>query len=114
MNLDAYFQVLRSSPDKISFDDTISVIDTHYHFKETAFSNGEIVNNKGENSGSCKIFAFDHLSGLTENQVLQCFGDFYRKDVLENPFEDTHQNIRNFMQYGWIGVKFEAEALMLK
>ena len=114
MNLDAYFQVLRSSPDKISFDDTISVIDTHYHFKETAFSNGEIVNNKGENSGSCKIFAFDHLSVLTENQVLQCFGDFYRKDVLENPFEDTHQNIRNFMQYGWIGVKFETEVLILK
>ena len=114
MNLGAYFQILKSSPDKISFDDTISVIDIYYRFKETMFSNGEIVNNKGENNGSCKIFSFGHLNGLTENQVLQCFGDFYRKDVLENPFEDTHQNIRNFMQYGWIGVKFETEVLILK
>ncbi|MFT7267643.1 MAG: hypothetical protein ACI9LL_001020 [Porticoccus sp.] len=72
------------------------------------------MNNKEENSGSCKIFAFGYLSGLAENQVLQCFGDFYRKDVLGTPFADTHQHIRNFMQYGWIYVKFEAEVFFLR
>ena len=33
------------------------------------------------------------------------WGQYYR-DVLATPTKDDHQNIRNFMKYGWDGVDF--------
>ena len=38
--------------------------------------------------------------------LLQLWGQYYR-DVKANPDGDDHQNIRNFMKYGWEGVPFE-------
>ena len=70
--------------------------------------------NQGENSGSCKLFAFARLQGLSEAQTLACFGSYYRDDVLGDPGGSNHQNIRNFMQTGWKGVQFEGEALKPK
>ncbi|MBO6754383.1 MAG: HopJ type III effector protein [Spongiibacter sp.] len=93
------------------FADVISHIDTHYDFQPTAFRNGDTYNDAGTNNGSCKIFAFGKLKGLSPQQTLNAFGDYYRKDVLQNPEGSDHANIRNFIQHGWEGIDFEGEAL---
>jgi hypothetical protein len=114
MPIASFLEVLITSPETISFDDSITVIENNYSFKETAFTNGEARNEAGQNNGSCKIFAFGHLNNLTEEQTLNCFGDYYRNDVLGNPDGDDHPNIRNFIKQGWPGVSFDGEALVLK
>ena len=114
MSLDIFLNKLNEEPETVTFENTMAIIEKHYEFKETAFSNGESQNSAGENNGSCKIFSFGYLNGLTEDQTLHCFGNYYRKDVLNNPEGKDHQNIRNFINQGWQGVKFEDEALILK
>lgn len=114
MQLNDFLKQLNNSPDTISFDDTMAVIDTNYTFMPTAFKNGNAENAENTNNGSCKIFAFGLLNHLSQAQTLACFGNFYRKDVLENPEGDSHQNIRNFMQTGWDGISFSGEALSAK
>ncbi len=105
---------LKTSPTTINFKEVIAYIDEHYDFTSTKFTNGKTVNEAGENNGSCKVFSFAKLKGLNEEETLALFGDFYRTDVLENPEGSDHQNIRNFMQYGWDGIAFEGEALAEK
>ena len=40
---------------------------------------------------------------------------FYHQDVLNDQGGSGHQNIRNFMQYGWEGIQFsEQNTLRLK
>src|SRR5574343_887039 len=96
----------------VDFKETMSVIADNYHYTPTEFSNGieqPLLNKTGQNEGSCKIFAFAKLHGLDKNQTLALFGDFYRKDVLENPAGNDHQNIRTFMRDGWDGIVFKSE-----
>lgn len=99
----------------VSFDETIAVISENYHYQATEFSNGlnnEILLNKaGTNEGSCKIFSFAKIHQLDQQQTLNLFGDYYRIDVLNDPQGTGHQNIRNFMKYGWGGICFKGEAL---
>jgi len=114
MTLEQFLTTLKSTPEKITFDDTISLIEELYDFTPTAFQNGDINNEAGQNNGSCKIFAFAILQELPEELTLHCFGDYYRKDVLENPEGTDHQNIRNFMKSGWEEIDFEGEPLQLK
>lgn len=114
MELQAFLQQVRTRPDSIEFDDTMAVIDANYHFTPTAFTNGDIENEAGQNNGSCKILAFGQLHGLTKDETLACFGKFYRDDVLGDPDGDGHQNIRNLMQNGWDKVSFSAEPLSEK
>ena len=114
MTMDELLKSLVNQPDKISFDDVISVIDENYSFTPVFFANGDVQNNAGQNSGSCKIFAFAQANDLTEQQTLHCFGDYYRNDVLLHPEAENHQNIRNFMKTGWSEVKFEQLPLQLK
>lgn len=102
------------NPNSIEFVQVIDHIDTHYNFTPTAFQNGETLNAANQNNGSCKIFSFAKLQGFTPEQTLHLFGDYYRKDVMQNPQGNDHQNIRNFIQYGWNGIKFESEALVKK
>ncbi|MGB1008833.1 MAG: HopJ type III effector protein [Thiolinea sp.] len=111
---DVFLQQLKQNPEGIAFSDTMAAIDSAYEFTPTAFSNGELENAAGENNGSCKIFAFAAKHGLEVEQTLACFGDYYRKDVLEHPQGTSHQNIRNFMQTGWEGITFSGEALTPK
>ena len=99
---------------KKSFQDTIAYIDTNYNFTPTTFKNGNQINNAGENNGSCKIFAFAKIHQLEKEETLALFGSYYFDDVLKNPEGNDHQNIRNFMDFGWDGVSFEGEALGLK
>lgn len=111
MDLSAFLQRLDQSPDSIAFNDTIATIDASYEFSPTAFRNGDVRNEAGQNNGSCKVFSFARLHRLSPEQTLHCFGDYYRKDVLGNPQGGDHQNIRNFMRTGWAGIAFEGEAL---
>lgn len=114
MTLNTFLAALNTEPNTIQFNDTIAVIEAYYEFTPTAFQNGSIKNEAGQNSGSCKLFSFAKLHELTEQQTLACFGDYYRIDVLQHPDAQDHQNIRNFMQYGWNGIQFDAQALRAK
>jgi len=104
--------------DPVSFDETIAVITENYHYQPTEFSNGlgepALVNQAGTNEGSCKIFAFAEINRLDQQQTLNLFGDYYRIDVLNDPHGTGHQNIQNFIQYGWDGICFKGIALTAK
>ncbi len=114
MSIDAFIAKINTTPDTIHFTDTIAIIDANYNFTPTAFQNGLLKNDAGQNSGSCKLFSFAQLHKLTEAQTLICFGDYYRIDVLQHPDAQDHQNIRNFMNFGWSGITFEGAALSKK
>ena len=102
------------SPESISFSEVIAHIDANFDFTPTRFVNGNTSNEAGQNNGSCKIFSFAQLNNLTQAQTLALFGDYYRIDVLGNPEGSDHQNIRNFMQSGWEGIRFDTLALSKK
>ncbi|WP_294201319.1 HopJ type III effector protein [uncultured Chryseobacterium sp.] len=108
------FENLEKSAEDIQFKDVIAFIDEHYDFTPTKFTNGNAVNEAGQNNGSCKVFSFAQLNDLSQQQTLNLFGEFYREDVLKNPEGTDHQNIRNFMQTGWEGISFEGKALKRK
>jgi hypothetical protein len=114
MNANAFLEKLKQTPQAISFAETIEIIESNYTFTPTAFQNGNQHNRAGENSGSCKLFAFAKIQQLNQAETLACFGSYYFDEVLGNPEGDNHQNIRNFMQSGWSGIEFEGTALDLK
>lgn len=114
MTLDTFLHKLNDKPESIEFTDTMAVIESLYNFTETAFSNGDLNNEAGQNSGSCKLFAFAKLQNLSINQTLACFGTYYRDDVLKNPQGTDHQNIRNFLKNGWNGISFSQSPLSEK
>ncbi|MBD8487246.1 HopJ type III effector protein [Echinicola sp. CAU 1574] len=105
---------IQKSPEAVTFQETIAHIDEHYLFSPTRFTNGDTVNEAGQNNGSCKIFSFAKIQNLNKEQTLHLFGDFYRIDVLQDPNGSGHQNIRNFMQTDWKGIHFDQQALKLK
>nr|WP_315029014.1 HopJ type III effector protein [uncultured Chryseobacterium sp.] len=105
---------LKHFPETIQFNEVIAYIDEHYTFIPTAFKNGNTMNEAGQNNGSCKIFGFAIYEGLSKEQTLQLFGDFYREDVLKKPNGNDHQNIRNFIEFGWEGITFEGDPVTKK
>ncbi|MCF7986630.1 MAG: HopJ type III effector protein [Methylovulum sp.] len=109
-------QVTNNKP--VSFDETIAMINDHYHYQPTDFKNGltepVLYNKAGTNEGSCRIFAFAQWHGLNEEQTLNLFGDFYRQDVLADPNGSSHPNIRNFLRDGWKGIIFDGVVLTPK
>ncbi|MDP2560662.1 HopJ type III effector protein [Psychrobium sp. 1_MG-2023] len=111
MKLNQLIELINDKPTAVEFSLVMDVINDNYHYTATDFTNGDIKNQAGTNEGSCKIFAFAQLNALTTEQTLACFGDYYRKDVLENPHGQDHLNIRNFIQHGWAGISFKAPAL---
>jgi HopJ type III effector protein len=104
---------IKNHPLDVSFQEVILFIDSNYIFTPTRFTNGEVINEAGQNSGSCKLFSFGKSENLSVAETLVCFGDYYRNDVLLNPEGTDHQNIRNFIKYGWEGIRFENNALKL-
>ncbi len=110
MSLQSFLEKVKSHG-PVSFQDTIAVINEHYEYHPVEFCNGLgeqcLVNLAGVNEGSCKIFAFALLHDMDKQQTLNLFGDFYRLDVLGDPGGKSHQNIRNFIKYGWEGIQFE-------
>lgn len=109
MNIETLIKELSLAP--VPFNTVMAVIDEHYHFTPTGFRNGELLNEANQNNGSCKIFAFAKLNQLNQQATLNAFGDFYRVDVLQHPNNEDHQNIRNFMKYGWDAIEFKSTAL---
>jgi hypothetical protein len=97
-----------------TFQEVINHIDNYFDFTPTAFKNGVFKNEAGQHNGSCKVFSFAKIENLNQQETLNCFGDYYKKDVLDHPEGNNHQNIRNFIKYGWEGIAFEAEALIRK
>jgi hypothetical protein len=114
MQLNEFLTKVQVSPESIKFEDTMAVVEAEYLYTPISFTNGAMLNQAGENEGSCKIFAFASLHKFTKAQTLECFGQYYRNDVLKNPAGDNHQNIRNFMQTGWDGIAFDGDALVAK
>lgn len=102
---------LKNKPEDIDFKEVIAYIDEQYDFTPTKFRNGNLVNEANEDNSSCKIFSFAKLNHFSKEETLFLFGAFYREDVLGNPEGNDHQNIRNFMEFGWDGISFEGEAL---
>jgi len=99
----------------VSFAETMTVIGENYHYQATEFSNGlndqVLTSPAGTNEGSCKIFAFARLHQLDQAQTLSLFGEYYQ-DVLNDPDGNGHQNIRQFMKFGWAGIRFAGQALV--
>lgn len=105
--------LLARTPDKIIFNEVMSLIDELYDFTPSAFTNGRIHNNAGENNGSCKLFAFAQLNNFSKEDTLYCFGEHYQS-VINDPGGDSHQNIRNFMEFSWQGISFDTFPLHKK
>lgn len=114
MTIDQFLAQLNAEPGSIQFSDAMQLIDTNYDFNPCEFTNGKQLNEANQNNGSCKLLAFAQLNKLAIEQTLQCFGDYYRIDVLQHPDNDDHQNIRNLMIYGWEGVSFNGTPLTIK
>lgn len=114
MTLKAFKNKLKQFPEAVLFQETITVIETYYKFSPTAFKNGTIENKEGENSGSCKVFAFAKAEALTKEETLACFGQYYFNEVLNDENGEGHQNIRNFIKTGFNGLFFDAEPLEQK
>ena len=118
MPLRQLLQKLTETPESMDFNEVIATINEHYLYTPTLFTNGigehKLVNEAGKNEGSCKIFTFAKLNGLTKEQTLACFGNYYREDVLKHPLGNDHQNIRRFIEYGWSGICFDGCALQEK
>ena len=113
LSLSDYIAALDARPLTVTFEDTLAVIDAHYDFTPTAFKNGGVDNVAGTNNGSCKVFSFAKLHGLTQAQTLAMFAQHYQ-NVLDEPNGDAHANIRAFMETGFDGVVFSREALVSK
>lgn len=94
------------SGDDVKFADVIELIDKYYENQLLEFKNGDLVNKADENEGSAKILSYAAIAGLDKETTLKLWGEYYR-EVLNDPDGDSHQNIRNFMKYGWEGVPFE-------
>ena len=114
MTISSFLTQLTTHPEKVSFDAFMKMIDEHFVFTPTAFDNGDLYNEAGENSGSCKVFSFARAYGLNKEETLACFGHYYRDEVLGQPEADNHQNIRHFIATGWAGISFKGEALINK
>ena len=73
MTLNQFKTKLKVSPTEINFAETMQVIEDNFNFTPTTFTNGNIENNAGENSGSCKLFTFAKNQKLTKEETLFCF-----------------------------------------
>ncbi|WOE31124.1 MULTISPECIES: HopJ type III effector protein [unclassified Acinetobacter] len=96
-----------------TFSSVIAYIDARYQHQPTAFKNGQQFNAATENQGSAKVFSFAQEQGLNQQQTLSLFAEHYAA-VVATPEGNDHQNIRQFMQYGWDGIHFEGVALNAK
>lgn len=114
MELELFLNQLSTRPETIEFPDVIALVNSLYTYIPTAFRNHEVYSEAGQNTGSCKVFAFARLQELSEEQTLALFGAYYRADVLRTPDGDSHPNIRQFMKTGWSGIEFDGVPLRAK
>ncbi|MCW8885167.1 MAG: HopJ type III effector protein [Motiliproteus sp.] len=117
MTQDQLLQAIKGG-ETIEFSQVMEVIADNFNYCPSQFSNGQgdqqLVNEAGQNEGSCKLFAFAQHHQLSEAETLSLFGSYYREDVLQHPNGNDHQNIRNFIRHGWSGIAFEKQPLEAK
>lgn len=113
MTLSELLAKVTSDRRDFQFQEVMAAIDGAYQFTPTAFVNGEVNNGADQNQGSCKVFAFAKLKGLSEAETLRLFAEHYQH-VLAEPDGDAHQNIRAFMHKGWGGIEFSGQPLLEK
>lgn len=101
---------MRLDSKEIQFKDILDYIAERYDYTPSAFQNGNQYNAEHENQGSARVFSFARLHGLSTEDTLKLFAEHYEA-VLSTPEGIDHQNIRQFMQNGWEGVKFDREVL---
>ncbi len=111
MTLTEFKNKLQKEPTSIDFKETIELIENNYNFTPSAFKNGVLENQSTENQGSCKVFSFAIQEGLSKEETLACFGQYYA-EVVNDPSGTGHQNIRNFIRTGFEGLNFENETLV--
>lgn len=111
MKLDIFLKKLTDNPTAVTLDDTLAAVSESYDFTPVAFTNGGVRYSTGQNVRSCQLLAFAMLHKLTKEQTLNCYGVYYREDVLKNPTGTDHEPIRNFMKHGWEGVSFDTMPL---
>lgn len=94
------------------FSDVLAYIEARYQHTPTAFQNGAQYNAATENQGSAKF----SLCQVTRFRPSTNFKFICRtlRICISYPRGTDHQNIRQFMQNGWDGVKFEGQALTEK
>jgi len=97
---------LEMSGDDLKFEEFLELVDAQYEYGLIEFTNGDVLNREGQNEGSAKVLSYAALAELDKEATLKLWGQYYR-EVLANPDGSDHQNIRNFMKYGWDGVKFD-------
>jgi len=114
MEIEIFLNRLATRPETIEFPEVIALINQRYDFVPTAFRNDGLVNEAGQNSGACRVFAFARLHELNEKETLALFGAYYRSDVLRTPNGESHPNIRRFMQGGWAGIEFDGAPLRVR
>ncbi|MET0379960.1 MAG: HopJ type III effector protein [Spongiibacteraceae bacterium] len=109
---------VRTQAQAVEFQTTIDTINANFDYTPTRFTNGrgddKVLNEAGSNEGSCRLFAFALLQGLSQPETLALFGKYYREDVLLHADASDHANIRTFMRYGWAGIHFDGVALKPK
>jgi hypothetical protein len=111
MTISEFKNKLQNEATTIDFKETIELIESNYNFTPSAFKNGELENQSTENQGSCKVFSFAIQEGLSKEETLACFGQYYA-EVVNDPNGTGHQNIRNFIRTGFEGLSFEKETLV--
>ena len=114
MDMKDFIDQCRKEPKTIDFQQVMAVIDQYYAYTPSQFNNGAIDNPAGSNEGSCKVFAFAQLNNLSEMETLALFGQYYRDDVMGHPSGSDHNNIRNFLLDGWLGIRFDKVVLSKK
>jgi hypothetical protein len=107
--IEALLTSLKSN--SLAFTDVLAFIDSYYQHAATAFKNGDLFNERTQNQGSAKVFAFAQLNNLTAEDTLYLFAEHYQS-VLAHPDAADHQNIRQFMAHGWAGIKLDGKALI--
>lgn len=98
---------------KLPFKEIIAYIDNNFDYTASSFKNGALMNAENENQGSAKTFYFAKLNNLSVEDTLKLFAEHYQA-VLKDKDGTSHQNIRNFMEFGWKGISFEKEVLQPK
>lgn len=103
----------RLDSQEIQFKDVLEYIAENYEYTASAFQNGAQYNAEHENQGSARVLSFAQIQRLSKEDTLRLFAEHYAL-VLATPTGNDHQNIRQFLQHGWEGVKFDREVLTVK
>lgn len=98
---------------QLLFKEILNFIEEKYQYTPSAFKNGDLMNTEDENQGSAKVLYFAQMNNISKEDTLQLFSEHYQA-VLDDANGSSHQNIRNFKQYGWEGVVFENIVLLKK